>query len=99
MQDNLTTARLFFEACENGKGWEVCKQYCHEDGTFSCQNEALKGLTALKDYPEFMVAIHKMMPDARYEILCFAEDKERHSVSASAVFKGTHSGCKNPGGV
>ena len=22
------TAREFFEACETGKGWEVCSQFC-----------------------------------------------------------------------
>lgn len=56
-------------------------------------------MSALKDYPEFMVAIHQMMPNARYELLCFGEDKERNTVSASAIFKGTHTGSKNPGGL
>jgi hypothetical protein len=29
-----TTAR-FFDACETGKGWDVCREYCHADATFS----------------------------------------------------------------
>jgi hypothetical protein len=28
-------ARAFFEACETGKGWEVCQQFCTPDATFS----------------------------------------------------------------
>jgi hypothetical protein len=44
-----------------------------------------------------MIAIHKMMPDTRYELISFSEDKERKTVTACAVFKGTHTGDKNSG--
>jgi hypothetical protein len=30
-------AKKFFEACETGKGWERCKEYCKPDATFSAQ--------------------------------------------------------------
>lgn len=39
------------------------------------------------------------MPDARYELLSFSDDKERNSVSASANFKGTHTGENGPGNI
>ena len=35
------TAREFFDACETGKGWEVCQQWCHSDASFDCQADAL----------------------------------------------------------
>ena len=34
-------ARKFFEACEAGKGWDVCKAYCSAVATFSAQAEPL----------------------------------------------------------
>ena len=34
-------AHDFFVACESGKGWEECRQYCTPDATFSAQAEPL----------------------------------------------------------
>ena len=34
-------AHTFFEACETGKGWEGCSEYCTADATFSAQAEPL----------------------------------------------------------
>ena len=34
-------AEKFFEACETGKGWDACKEYCMSDATFSAQSEPL----------------------------------------------------------
>jgi hypothetical protein len=34
-------AERFFEACETGKGWARCRQYCHSDATFTAQADAL----------------------------------------------------------
>ncbi len=31
------TAQHFFDACETGKGWDTCKQWCHAQATFSAQ--------------------------------------------------------------
>ena len=31
-------AKQFFEACEAGKGWEVCKAYCKADHPFHDSN-------------------------------------------------------------
>jgi hypothetical protein len=30
-------AKQFFEACEAGKGWEVCQEYCTPNASFSAQ--------------------------------------------------------------
>ena len=35
MSATLKSAKLFFDACETGKGWEGCKDYCRPDATFS----------------------------------------------------------------
>ena len=35
---NITAvAKQFFEACEAGKGWEICQAYCAPDASFSAQ--------------------------------------------------------------
>ena len=41
-------AELFFDACETGKGWEGCKDYCHPGATFSAQAGALAGIETLE---------------------------------------------------
>ncbi|HEX8818024.1 MAG TPA: hypothetical protein VF753_21225 [Terriglobales bacterium] len=38
-------AEAFFDACERGKGWEVCHAYCTPNATFSAQAEPLLDLT------------------------------------------------------
>lgn len=30
-------AEKFFDACETGKGWDGCRQYCQPQATFSAQ--------------------------------------------------------------
>lgn len=42
-------AQRFFDACETGKGWEVCGQYCHPGATFSAQAGALTGINTPTD--------------------------------------------------
>jgi predicted ester cyclase len=91
----LEKAKLFFEACETGKGWESCNDYCHPDATFSAQAGALADISTLEGYTEWMKGLFTPVPDGRYELRFFAEDEERGCVAAYAVFNGTHTG---PGG-
>jgi predicted ester cyclase len=95
MSDTLETAKLFFDACESGKGWEVCSQYCHPDATFSAQAGALADVGTVEAYTEWMKGLFTPVPDGRYEVRFFAEDKERDCVAAYGIFHGTHTG---PGG-
>jgi predicted ester cyclase len=88
-------AREFFDACEAGKGWEVCKAYCRPNATFAAQAEPLADVRTLEQYTEWMKGLMGILPDGRYEIKSFATDDERKNVSAYAVFSGTHTG---PGG-
>jgi predicted ester cyclase len=90
------TAERFFDACETGRGWDGCKQYCHTGATFSAQAGALTGITTLEGYTNWMKGLLTPVPDGRYELRSFAVDEGRNSVMAYAVFKGTHTGDGGP---
>lgn len=92
----IETATAFFEACETGKGWAVCREWCHDDAGFSCQADALAETKTLEGYTEWMKGIFTPMPDARYELTAFAADEVRNVVVAAAVFHGTHTGDGGP---
>ena len=85
----------FFEACERGRGWAVCRQWCTPDATFAAQAEPLADVRTLEQYTDWMKGLLTFIPDGRYEIKTFATDEERNGVAAHAVFRGTHTG---PGG-
>lgn len=89
-------AKNFFEACDAGKGWEVCKQYCKADATFSVQAEPLADIRSLQQYADWMTWLMTFIPDGRYELKAFATDDERKSVCAYGVFSGTHTGTGGP---
>lgn len=91
----LEPAKLFFEACETGKGWDLCKDYCLADASFSAQTGALSGIITLEGYCDWMRDLLTPIPDAHYELKFFAADDNRNAVTAVAVFHGTQTG---PGG-
>lgn len=86
----------FFDACETGKGWDSCGRYCVPSATFSAQAGALKGVTTLEAYTEWMKGLFMPMPDGNYEVRAFAVDEDRNTVVAYGVFRGTHSGQGGP---
>jgi len=90
------TAELFFDACEGGKGWEVCKQHCHEGATFSAQADALASIDTLQGYTEWTKGLLTPVPDGRPEVQAFAVDEERGSAIVFSVFRGTHTGEGGP---
>lgn len=90
------TARQFFDACETGKGWEVCKQYCDPKATFSAQAGALADVNTLEAYTNWMKGLLTPVPDGTYELRSFAVDEDRRNVTAYAVFRGTHTGEGGP---
>ncbi|HET6681869.1 MAG TPA: ester cyclase [Gemmatimonadaceae bacterium] len=90
------SAERLFDACETGKGWELCKAYCHPGATFSAQASALTGVETLEAYTEWMKGLLTPVPDGRYELRFLAVDEGRHSVAAYAVFRGTHTGDGGP---
>lgn len=94
--DILPVAKSFFEACETGQGWSVCRAFCTPAATFSAQAEPLLEMTKLAEYVDWMKGISTVLPDARYDLKSFALDAERNSVCAYAVFHATHTGEGGP---
>ena len=90
------TAMRFFDACETGKGWDGCKQYCHPGATFTAQANALQGVETLEAYTQWMKGLFTPVPDGTYEVRSFAVDDERKNVTAYGVFRGTHTGEGGP---
>ena len=97
MKSNLSQAKLFFEACETGKGWEGCQAFCHSEATFSAQTGVLSEINTLEGYSEWMKNLLTPVPDGHYELKFFAEDEERNCVAAFAIFHGTQTGPGGPG--
>ena len=81
----VDVARAFFDACETGKGWEGCQQYCTPEATFSAQAEPLDDVHTLEQYTDWMKGLLTILSDA-----------DRGSVVAYAVFHGTHTGEGGP---
>ena len=96
MTSIANTARQFFDACETGKGWSECAQYCHATATFSAQAGVLAGVTSLEGYTDWMKGMMTPIPDGSYELRSFAVDDDRSTVMAYAVFRGTHTGQGGP---
>lgn len=96
MQNITSIAARFFEACETGKGWEICKAFCKDNASFSAQAEPLIDVVVLRDYTEWMKWLLVVIPDGRYTIKSFATDDSRNSVCAFGTFSGTHTGHGGP---
>ena len=90
------TAERFFEACETGKGWDECQQYCHDGATFSAQADALAEVSTVEGYTDWMKGLLVPVPDGSYEVRSFAVDEGRQNVAAYGVFRGTHTGEGGP---
>jgi hypothetical protein len=95
MSKDIETARLFFEACETGKGWAGCQSFCQPNATFSAQSGAIADIDTLEGYTEWMKNLLTPIPDGNYELKSFSEDESQQCVTAFAVFHGTQTG---PGG-
>jgi predicted ester cyclase len=96
MTSIVETAEGFFQACETGRGWTGCQQYCHPNATFSAQAAALEGVDSLEAYTELMKGLLTPLPDGQAEVRSFAVDENRNKVSVYGVFSGTHTGEGGP---
>ena len=81
----LDVAEKFFWPCDEGKGWEVCKEYCHPNATFKTDADTLVYLDRLEDYVEWMKDAHSMFANAKFEIKSIAEDNKRGMVLLYAI--------------
>lgn len=89
-------AKQFFEACEEGKGWDECSSYCLPDATFSSQTMVLAEISTLEEYTEWMKGLFTPIPDGHHELKFFAVDEVNQTVVAFAVFHGTQTGEGGP---
>ena len=92
----INDAKAFFEACETGKGWAHCMQYCTADASFSCQSGALAEIHTLEAYVEWAKGLLTPVPDAHYEMKGFSVDEERGVALGFATFHGTQTGEGGP---
>ena len=92
----VEVGRAFFDACETGKGWEVCQQFCTPDASFSAQAEPLADIHTLEQYTDWMKGLLTILSDAGYELKSFAADEDRGNLMAFGVFHGTHTGEGGP---
>ena len=92
---SIEETEQFFDACETGKGWEACQQYCQPQATFSAQADALAGVDTVEAYTESRKGLLTPVADGRYEVRSFGVDEDRNNVTAYAIFRGTHT---NDGG-
>ena len=81
----LDVAEKFFWPCDEGKGWEACKEYCHTNATFKTGADTLIHLDRLEDYVEWMKDAHSMLANTKFEIKSIAEDKKRGMVLLYAI--------------
>ena len=89
-------AKKFFKACEEGEGWEGCKEYCMADATFSAQAEPLADIQNLQQYTDWMKSLLTFLSGAHYALRSLATDDERNNVCAYAVFSASHTGDGGP---
>ena len=81
----LKVAESFFWPCDEGKGWDACKEYCHPDATFKTDADTLIHLDRLEDYVEWMKDAHSMLANAKFEIKSIAGDTKRGIVLLYAI--------------
>ena len=81
----LDIAEKFFWPCDQGKGWDACREYCHPNASFKTDADTLVHLDRLEDYVEWMKDAHSMLANTRFEIKSIAEDTKRGIVLLYAI--------------
>ena len=90
MSNIKDVANSFFENCEKGMGWDVCKDYCLEEASFSSHAQPLLEINSIEGYANWMQGVCTILPDCSYEIKSVTVDEENNHISFFAVFSGTH---------
>ena len=84
-----TKARLFFNECDGGKGWEACKAYCHANASFETEAETLSAIVTLDTYCDWMTDALTMFDDTvEVEVKAEAHDETRDIVLVYAEIRG-----------
>jgi hypothetical protein len=95
---SYAAALKFFEACESSEGWEGCKQYVvDEAATFKVQAAALKEITTIQAYAEWMKAFGTTTaPGATYELHAGSFDEKTRKAVFFATYHAKHTGAGGP---
>ena len=96
MSTSTETALDFYHACESGRGWAGCADYCHPGAGFSAQAGAIAEMTTLEAYCDWMQGVVTILPDASYDLRAVGADDDRGRVAIFGVFTGTHTGEGGP---
>merc|ERR1711907_293824 len=88
-------ATALFDACESGKGWTECSQYCASTTNFTCQatdslpGPAITSCNSVEDYTEWMAGVCANMGEqASYAVEAKAFDEETQNTLIFATFGG-----------
>ena len=105
MSSNFEKAKLFFDKCERGEGWDAVKCYCTNDATFSGQCGLFHPPLApapnlggmLENYVDWMkMVVNGLVPGCYRTDDSQAFDSDTNTALFFAVFHGIHS--KTPEG-
>jgi len=97
MSTMADTAAAFFDACETGKGWAACAQYCHPDASFAAQADTFADVETVEVYTDAMKGLLEgPLPGATYDLRSFAVDEARGHVIGYATFIAEHTGDGGP---
>ena len=80
----------FLHACDTGRGWEGCAEFCNPDATFVAQCNQLRGVEALSVYCDWVRDLLKALPDSKYQIKSLGVDDVRNNVTIFSVLTGTN---------
>jgi hypothetical protein len=95
---SYATALKFFEACETNKGWEGCEQYVsNEDAPFKVQADALKDISTIQGYTEWVKAFGTTTaPGSTYELHLGSFDEKTRKAVFVATYHAKHTGEGGP---
>lgn len=90
-------AKLFFEACDDSKGWEACEKYVADGATFVAQSEPLVDVKTVQDYCEWMKGFGTVtVPGATYDLHTTSYDDATNKAVFFATFHAKHTGEGGP---
>ena len=92
MEPIETTATNFHHDCMTSKGWEVCRQYCTPDATFTHEGEMFDDIHTLEQYAGIVQTFFTPVPDFRHEVLSVGVDERQQRVLIHYLIRGTHTG-------
>ncbi len=96
MSLSVEAATGFYHACESGKGWSGCAEFCHPDAGFSAQAGAIAEMKTLETYCDWMKGVLTILPDASYDLKSMGIDEDNNRVTIFGVFSGTHTADGGP---